>query len=109
MVFGREKPAKDLRVERTRKWVRARSPLALVAGLLGGRRIIKRHIFFPIALAAIIVGIYGLRDICKHPERLGKRLCILGIVGGTIGLLLAFTLHFILPLFMESSPATLGG
>jgi len=109
MVFGREKPAKEVRVQRTRDWVRARSPLALVAGLLGIAAPIDGLIFFPIALGAVIVGIYGLRDIKQNPERLGKRLCILGIVGGIIGLLLAVTLHFILPLFMESPAPTSAG
>lgn len=108
MVFGREKPAKKERVERTRNWVRARSPLALVAGLLGVAAPIDGLFFFPIALGAVIVGVYGLQDIKQHPERLGKRLCLLGIVGGLIGLALAIALHLILPLFMQSPAATSG-
>ena len=95
MVFGRDSAKREQRAQQVHEWCHARSLYALVAGMLGIIAPIDGLIFFPFALAAVIVGILGLRDLKKRPALLGKRLCILGIVGGTIGLTLAMLIHFL--------------
>ena len=96
MFLGRDTPGKEERVRLAKEWVRARSPYTLTAGLLGIMAPIDGLIFFPLSILAIIIGILGLREIKHNPAQLGKKLCYLGIIGGTVGLMLAVTLHFIL-------------
>jgi len=94
MFLGRDTPGKEERVTRARDWVRARSPYAIAAGLLGLASPIDGLIFFPLSILAIITAVIGLREIKHNPTQLGKKLCYLGIIGGITGLTLAITLHF---------------
>ncbi|MBL1217168.1 MAG: DUF4190 domain-containing protein [Planctomycetes bacterium] len=94
-MFGRERPGKDERAERARLWVQARSPYAIVAGLLGVAAPIDGLIFFPLSIAAVIVGVIGLVHIKRQPNLRGRWLCIVGIVGGVIGITLAVVLHLL--------------
>ena len=40
-------------------------------------------------VAAIILGVLGLQDLKKHPDRLGRRLCYAGIALGLAGITLS--------------------
>ena len=92
MLFGREMPGKDAWARRVRDYASQRSPLAIAAGLLGIVAPID-GIFIVPAVASIFLGVLGLWHLKKHPGLLGRRLCILGIVGGMIGLAFAAFLH----------------
>ena len=100
-LFGRESTADRDRVERVRLWAQARSPLALFSlmfGLLSVLDFFTMVLGVPLALAAILLGALGLRDLRLRPDRLGRRLCIAGIVLGCAGLMLgaAFFICFVL-------------
>lgn len=92
MLFGRDTPGKNERVERVRDWVHARSPWALAAGILGLVAPIDGLLILP-AMAAIGMGVYGLMHLRQNPNLLGHRLCLLGMIGGTIGLCFAAFLY----------------
>ena len=78
-------PGKARRAQWGREFVEARSPYALVAGMLGIAAPIDGLIFVPLSVAAIVAGVIGWRHIDRNPELLGKRLCVLGVVGGVVG------------------------
>ncbi len=94
-MFGKDLPGKERRVEWARNWVHSRSGYAIAAGMLGIMAPVDGIIFFILPLAAIIVGVLGLRDIKQHPHLLGKRLCYLGFAGGVIGLTISAYLVFL--------------
>jgi len=85
VLFGRDMPGKAQRAQWGREFVEARSPYALVAGMLGIAAPIDGLIFVPLSLAAIVLAVLGWRHIDRNPGLLGKRLCVLGAVGGVIG------------------------
>lgn len=85
MLFGRDMPGKERRAEWGRRFVEERSPYALAAGLLGLAAPIDGLIFFPLSIAAIVVAVLGWKHIDRNPELLGKRLCVLGALGGVVG------------------------
>lgn len=85
MFFGRDMPGKAQRAEWGRRFVQERSPYALAAGMLGIAAPIDGLIFVPLSLAAIVVGVIGWRHIDRRPHLLGRRLCVVGIVGGVLG------------------------
>lgn len=85
MLFGRDMPGKQQRAEWGRQFVAARSPYALVAGLLGLAAPIDGLIFVPLSVAAIVLAVLGWKHIDRNPELLGKRLCLLGAIGGAVG------------------------
>ena len=85
MLFGRDMPGKAQRAEWGRQFVARRSPYALVAGLLGLAAPIDGLIFVPLSVAAIVLAVMGWKHIDRHPELLGRRLCVLGAAGGAIG------------------------
>lgn len=93
MFFGRDMPGKTQRAEWGRRFVQERSPYALAAGMLGIAAPIDGLVFVPLSLAAIVVAVIGWRHIDRNPELLGKRLCILGLVGGLIGCALFIALR----------------
>ncbi len=94
MAFlGRESEADRQRVERYRQWIRARTPLALISMALGLLAVVDCVVFVlgvPAGIAAIATGLRGLREIKAKPQLLGRRLCIAGIVLGTLGVALSF-------------------
>ena len=101
MLLGRDSPGKDRRIEWAREWAHSTSPYAIAAGVLGIFAPIDGLLFFPLALAALVLGVLGLRDIRKHPERpRGRVLCFIGIVGGAIGFSLALALQLV-PLLLN--------
>jgi len=93
VLFGRDMPGKARRAEWGRRFVQERSPYALAAGMLGIAAPIDGLIFVPLSLAAIVVALIGWRHIDRNPELLGKRLCLLGLVGGVIGCALFIALR----------------
>lgn len=92
MAFlGRETAGDVERAARYKAWVHARTPYALLsvaAGLLSIVDFFTIVLGVPLALLAIGAGAYGLREIGRRPELLGRRLCIAGIVMGGVGLVL---------------------
>lgn len=57
------------------------SGMSLVAGYIG----IVGCFFAPIGPIAIVLGVMGLLDLKKHPEKIGKARAITGIVLGGVG------------------------
>lgn len=92
MFLGRDLPGKETRVRVVREWVRARSPWALAAGGLGVIAPVDAVFILP-GLASIVLGFVGLRDLRNRPHLLGRRLCVLGIIGGVLGLTAAGFLY----------------
>lgn len=86
MLLGRDTPGKEQRVEAARAYFADRSIYAVVAGLLGLLSPVDGIILPLFSIAAIATGIVGLAHIRRRPELLGTRLCILGLVGGVVGL-----------------------
>ncbi len=93
MLLGRDMPGKAQRAEWGRQFVAARSPYALVAGVLGLAAPIDGLIFVPLSVAAIVLAVMGWRHIDRNPGLLGKRLCVVGAVGGVIGCVLFVALR----------------
>jgi len=91
-VFGKDLPGKEARVSAVRSWVHARSPYALAAGALGVFAPVDGILILP-ALASIGMGIFGWRHLDRRPDLRGRRLCLLGVVGGMIGLSFATYLY----------------
>lgn len=91
-MFGRESAGSRARAERFQAWRRARSGYAVVSVLIGLLSLIDAVMIVP-AVAAIVTGVLGLRDLRARPELKGRRLCIVGIVCGVISLMLAAVLY----------------
>ena len=92
MAFlGRETRAEQERVDRFQAWFRARPVVAVLSPLLGLLSIVD---FFTIVLggpagvAAIVMGVVGLKHLRQSPGQPGARLCVAGIVMGAIGIVL---------------------
>lgn len=69
-----------------------RTPLSIIAGYLG-----LFSIAFVPAPFALIAGILALKELKKHPEKLGRGRAIFGIVMGSI-----FTVLLVLELLLHS-------
>lgn len=96
MAFlGRDSQADLQRVERFKAWTSARTPYAIISAAAGLLSIVD---FWTMVLgviagiAAIALGFRGLRDLREKPRLLGYRLCITGIVLGSIGLVLSLAM-----------------
>ena len=90
MAFlGRETDADRVRAERFRQWIHARSPYALASMLFGVVAVLDAFTLVlgvAAGLAAVVVGVLGLRDLAERRHLLGARLCAAGIVFGVLGI-----------------------
>jgi len=59
------------------------SGLSIAAGYCG----LVGLMFVPVAVAGLVLGIYGLRDLRRHPEKRGRGRAITGIVLGALAML----------------------
>ncbi len=96
MAFlGRDSQVDLQRIERYKAWTSARSPYAIIsvaAGLLSIVDCWTLILGVVAGLAAIGLGIRGLRDLREQPHLLGRRLCFTGIIMGVVGLVLSFAM-----------------
>ncbi len=96
MAFlGRDSPADLQRVRRFKTWIGARSPYAVISVAAGLFSIVDCWTLvlgILAGVAAIALGVRGLRDLREQPHLLGHRLCITGIALGIIGLALSLVM-----------------
>jgi hypothetical protein len=104
MAFlGRESEADLRRAERFRAWFQTRTPYALPSAALGALAMLEAFTLVPIfGLAAIGLGIAGLRDLARRPNLSGRRMCFAGIGLGVAGLALHVTWSLIYPALAHS-------
>jgi hypothetical protein len=91
-MFGRERHNGPGWGERFGAWCRQRSGYALASGFLGIISLPDAVIVVP-GVAAIVTGVLGLGHLRREPQLRGRRLCHLGIVCGSLSLLLATAVH----------------
>lgn len=108
MAFlGRDSQADLQRVQRFKTWTSARSPYAIISVAAGLVAIIDcwTLVLGIIAgIAAIGLGIRGLRDLREQPHLLGHRLCITGITLGTVGIILSLVMWlWLIPMLSQRS------
>lgn len=93
-MFGRITPQSAARAEYWRDFFANRSRYATTAGVLGVAAPLDGLIFLPLTIAAIVVATIGWCHLRRQPHLRGHGLCIVGWVGGAIGLALFAFLHF---------------
>ena len=108
MAFlGRDSQADLQRVQRYKAWTSARSPYAIISVAAGLFSIVDcwTLVLGIIAgIAAIGLGIRGLRDLREQPHLLGHRLCITGIVLGSLGIILSLLMWlWLIPLYSRNT------
>ncbi|MCE9592160.1 MAG: DUF4190 domain-containing protein [Planctomycetes bacterium] len=94
-LFGRESRADQERAERVRLWAQKRSPFALYSSMLGVIAVVDffTPIGFIVGIAAVVLGIRGLKQIQREPALLGRRLAVVGITLGSLGVISSTIFH----------------
>lgn len=107
-LFGRETQADQERVRQVTAWLSARSPYALASVLLGVISVVDSFtlvIGATAGAAAIVTAIGGRRHLARHPQLLGRRLCVAGITLGILGLCCSLLMWTVVYPALESRPA----
>ena len=90
VMLGRTTNSDDDRAQRVAQWVGSRSPYALCSvftGLLGVVDAVTLVIGIALGIAAVVLGLVGLRDLHVRTHLRGKRLCYGGMA--LVGLAIA--------------------
>lgn len=96
MAFlGRDSQTDLRRIERLRAWMSVRTPLgpiSVAAGIIAIVDCWTLVLGIAAGIAAIALGVRGLRDLREQPQLLGLRLCVTGIGLGVLGLMMSFVM-----------------
>ena len=100
MAFlGKDSQADAIRAQRVKDWTQARSPLAVSSGMLGCLAVLDAFTVIlgvVLGLAAVGLGVAGLKQINTNPQLVGQRLCYLGIGLGIVGVTTSAVIGFFL-------------
>lgn len=97
-LFGKESSRDAARADAFKAWISARPGQAIVSLGLGVMAMLDAFtvvIGIAAGIAAVITGYQGLERLEREPELLGKRLCVSGMIMGTLGITLSLILWLI--------------
>jgi hypothetical protein len=97
-LFGKESSRDAARADAFKTWISARPGQAIIC-LCGGVVAVLDAFTLVIGIAAgllaIVAGWQGLKRIKDQPQLLGKRMCITGMILGSLGIMLSLVLGLI--------------
>ncbi len=97
-LFGRESPARQQRIERRTAWIHAHTRWGFASAALGVVAVLDSFTLVLGVLAgvaAIATGLRGRRELRAQPQLRGERWCTVGIVLGTLGLVLSLLMALV--------------
>ncbi|MAX26936.1 MAG: hypothetical protein CMJ19_20775 [Phycisphaeraceae bacterium] len=97
-LLGKESSRDVARADAFKVWISARpghAIISLCSGVVAVLDAFTLVIGIAAGLLAIIAGLQGLGRIQSQPQLLGKRLCIAGMVLGSLGIVLSLVLWFV--------------
>jgi len=97
-LFGKESVKDTARADAFKAWILARpgeAIISLCSGFLAVLDAFTVVIGLAAGVAAIILGRRGLKRIEQEPHQLGKRLCVTGMILGSLGITLSLLLWLV--------------